>query len=277
MSSISSACIKAEAAALSAMAAILKEKHALEKCEEDSLAAARKCEEDSLAAARKCEEEQIRQRKEWLELQSGIAAYTAKANVLRYRGSEVQSSRADSNGTNSYLDRAKRKISLRPSATEFIPQGSEGQFNPSPKGGSRAVVSVETLHKDVNLQYHNPTEEDKNFALSMGAHPKDSNQQLHHPPVGGSKTLLPMEAFTATTIPEGNGSKAYELNPTSSQIYSCQNSSNAEMCTKASVNQEGYSSVWGRNPPTSSVPPPVCLTAGCTGRRRGAANLTAAE
>ncbi|KAI9547160.1 hypothetical protein NQZ68_019981 [Dissostichus eleginoides] len=174
MSSISSACIKAEAdaAALSAMAAILKEKHALEceehsltaarkceedslaaarKCEEDSLAAARKCEEDSLAAARKCEEEQIRQRKEWLELQSEIAAYTAKANVLRYRGSEVQSSRADSNGMNSYLDRAKRKISLRPSATEFIPQGSEGQFNPSPKGGSRAVVSVETLHKDVNL------------------------------------------------------------------------------------------------------------------------------
>ncbi|KAI9537046.1 hypothetical protein NQZ68_029174 [Dissostichus eleginoides] len=157
MSSISSACIKAEAetAALSAMAAILKEKHALE-CEEHSLAAARKCEEDSLAAARKCEEEQIRQRKEWLELQSGIAAYTAKANVLRYRGSEVQSSRADSNGMNSYLDRAKRKISLRPSATEFIPQGSEGQFNPSPKGGSRAVLSVETLHKEANLQYHNP-------------------------------------------------------------------------------------------------------------------------
>ncbi|KAF3854267.1 hypothetical protein F7725_022322 [Dissostichus mawsoni] len=158
MSSISSACIKAEAeaAALSAMAAILKEKHALEceehslaaarqceedslaaarKCEEDSLAAARKCEEDSLAAARReCEEEQIRQRKEWLELQ------------------------------------------------KFIPQGSEGQFNPSPKGGRRAVVSVETLHKDANLQYHNPTEEDKNFALSMGAHPKDSNQLLHHPP-----------------------------------------------------------------------------------------------
>ncbi|KAI9520108.1 hypothetical protein NQZ68_021827 [Dissostichus eleginoides] len=128
MSSISSVCIKAEAeaAALSAMVAILKEKHALE-CEEHSLAAARKCEEDSLAAAsqqpEKCEEEQIRQRKE-------------------------------------------------PSATEFIPQGSESQFNPSPKGGSRAVVSVETLHKDANLQYHNPTEEDKNFALSMGAHPK---------------------------------------------------------------------------------------------------------
>ncbi|KAF3851283.1 hypothetical protein F7725_013055 [Dissostichus mawsoni] len=173
-----------------------------------------------LLTCERCESHaEPRQRKEWLELQSGIAAYTAKANVLRYRGSEVQSSRADSNGMNSYLDRAKRKISLRPSATEFIPQGSEGQFNPSPKWGSRAIVSVETLHKDAHLQYHNPTEEDKNFALSMRVHPKDSNQQLHHPPVGGSKTILPMEAFTAKTIPEGNGSKAYELNPTSSQIY----------------------------------------------------------
>ncbi|KAF3842642.1 hypothetical protein F7725_001491 [Dissostichus mawsoni] len=171
MSSISSACIKAEAeaAALSAMAAILKEKHALE-CEEHSLAAARKCEEDSLAAARKCEEDSLAAARKCEEDRSDNAR--TKANVLRYRGSEVQSSRADSNGMNSYLDRAKRKISLRPSATEFIPQGSEGQVNPSPKGGSRAVVSVETLHKDANLQYHNPTEADKNFALSMGARPK---------------------------------------------------------------------------------------------------------
>lgn len=40
---------------------------------------------------------------------------------------------------------------------------------------------------------------------------------------------------------------------------SCQNRSSAEMRTKASINQEVYSSVWGRNPQTSSVPP-TCLS-----------------
>lgn len=39
----------------------------------------------------------------------------------------------------------------------------------------------------------------------------------------------------------------------------CQNSSSVGMRTKASVNQEGYSSVWGHNPHTSSVPP-TCLS-----------------
>lgn len=40
---------------------------------------------------------------------------------------------------------------------------------------------------------------------------------------------------------------------------SCQNSSSAEMYTKANVNQEGYSFVWGRNPDASSILP-TCFT-----------------
>jgi len=69
-SSTSSAYLKAEAerAALLAMAATLKEKHELE-----------------------VQEEQIRQKKEMLELQSQIAAHTAKVKVLKYNGSDVQS------------------------------------------------------------------------------------------------------------------------------------------------------------------------------------------
>lgn len=48
----------------------------------------------------------------------------------------------------------------------------------------------------------------------------------------------------------------------------CQNSSSSsiEMCTKASINQEGYSSVWGCNSPHLLLfLLPVCLTVGCTG------------
>lgn len=47
---------------------------------------------------------------------------------------------------------------------------------------------------------------------------------------------------------------------------SCQNGSTAEMCTKASINQEGYSSVWSSNPTPHLFLLPVCLTAGCTGQ-----------
>lgn len=51
----------------------------------------------------------------------------------------------------------------------------------------------------------------------------------------------------------------------------CQNSSSsAEMCTKASINQEGYSSVWSHNPHTSSVPP-ICLSDSWMYRPAGAA------
>lgn len=143
-SSTSSAYLKAEAerAALLARAATLKEKHELE-----------------------VQEEQIRQKKEVLELQSQIAVHTAKVKVLKYRGSDVQSSSAHSDGMNSYLKRSKYKSSLRSSAMEFVPQSSSYHFNHPPKGGSKATVSMETCLKD-------------------------SSHQSSHPPEGGSKTTV---------------------------------------------------------------------------------------
>lgn len=48
--------------------------------------------------------------------------------------------------------------------------------------------------------------------------------------------------------------------------HPCQKSSGATMCIKASVNQEGYSSVGATNPTPHLLLLPVCLTAGCTCR-----------
>lgn len=152
-------------AALLAMAAALKEKHQLE-----------------------AQEEQIRQKKELLELQSQIAAHTAKVTVLKYRGSDIQSSRAHSDGMNSYLESSKRKSFLRPSAMEFVPQNSNHQFSHPPKGGSKAVVPVETRHKD-------------------------SNHQINHPPIGGSKATGTMGERPKETILQQVGPKAHALNP----------------------------------------------------------------
>lgn len=83
-STASSAAIKAEAekAALVALAAALKEKHALEE-----------------------QEQQLKRKREQLDLEAEIAASTAKLAVLQ--ASERRgSSQAHSNGMNSYLEKA---------------------------------------------------------------------------------------------------------------------------------------------------------------------------
>lgn len=86
-STASSAAIKAEAekAALVALAAALKEKHALEE-----------------------QEQQLKRKGEQLDLEAEIAASTAKLAVLQ--ASERRgSSQAHSNGMNSYLEKEKKK------------------------------------------------------------------------------------------------------------------------------------------------------------------------
>ena len=86
-STASSAAIKAEAekAALVALAAALKEKHALEE-----------------------QEQQLKRKREQLDLEAEIAASTAKLAVLQ--ASERRgSSQAHSNGMNSYLEKEKKK------------------------------------------------------------------------------------------------------------------------------------------------------------------------
>lgn len=201
-STISSSCLKAEAevAALNAMAAALQESHAL-----------------------KAQEEQIRQRREMLELQSKIAAHTAKVDVLRYRGSDVQSSRAHSDGMNSYLESSKGKPSLRPSAKEFVPQHQKHHCNHLPIGGSKPTLSTETQQK-ITSQFHTQpvggskaamtkgtqlsgsTAQFQHLAagvskavMSTGARPKDLKDQFHYSSVGGSKLTSSMEEATKET------------------------------------------------------------------------------
>lgn len=91
---------EAERAALLARASALKERHALEE-----------------------QEQQLRRRREELDLETDLAASTAKLNVLH--APEVQScARAPSDGMNSYLARArpKQSIVLDPTAMEFNPE-----------------------------------------------------------------------------------------------------------------------------------------------------------
>ena len=101
VSTTSSARIRAEAerAALIARAAVLKERHALEELEQ-----------------------QLRRRREQLDMETDLAASSAKLAVLQ--ASDVKScSRAPTDGMNSYLEKEKRKQQpvsiLNPSAKEF--------------------------------------------------------------------------------------------------------------------------------------------------------------
>lgn len=168
-SSASSACLKAEAerAALFAMAAAFTEKHELE-----------------------AQEEQIRRKKELLELQSQIAAHIAKVTVLKYTGSDVQSSRAHSYGINSYLERSKRKTPLRPYAMEFVPHGSKHQIHHPPLGGCNAAMPTEAKPKYSSHQYHHPPTGGSITAIPMEAQPKHSNHQFIHPPTRGSNVSM---------------------------------------------------------------------------------------
>lgn len=118
-STTASARIQAEAerAALLAMEAALKEKHELEAEEEQA----------------KAQQERIRKRKELLELQSRIAAQTAKVSVsyVRNRGSDIGSK--VSNAMNSYV--SKQRSALKPSAVPFVPQTSSCHVTHPPAGG----------------------------------------------------------------------------------------------------------------------------------------------
>lgn len=156
-SSASSARLKAEAerAALLAMAASIKEKHELE-----------------------AQEEQIMRKRELLELQSQIAAHTAKVTVPQSIESDVQSVIAPSNGMNSYLERSKRKSSLRPSAVEFLPQSSKHQLNPSSSENCKAVMKAQ--HKDLNHQVNHHQLRDNSAAMPMEAKSSWERHELLH-------------------------------------------------------------------------------------------------
>lgn len=103
-------------------------------------------------------------KKELLALQSQIAAHIAKVTVLKSGRADVQSSRAHSNGINSYLERPKSKSSLKPSVVEFVPQNSNSQFHHSTPEGIKSTVPVE------------------------------ANPQLRYPPIGDSKSPTSMGA-----------------------------------------------------------------------------------
>ena len=211
-SSISSACLKAEAerAALIAKVAALKERHELD-----------------------AQEEQIRQKKELLELQSQIAVQTAKVNV--YRGSDVQSSRAHSDGMNSYLRSSKRKSSLRLAAMEFVPQSSKHQFNHPPTGGSNVAVLMEAQPKYSNHQFNNPPTGGSNVAVLREAQPNYSNHQLNLPPIGGNKTAISMGARHQETFSKHVGPKVYTLNPQPSIPQTFQETSHVIHDTKEPI------------------------------------------
>ena len=120
-------------------------------------------------------------------MQSQIAAHTAKVKVLKYRGSDVQSSSAHSDGMNSYLKRSKYKSSLRSSAMEFVPQSSSCHLNHPPKGGSKATVSMETCLKDSSHQFNHLPKGGSKATVSMGARPKETSFQQ-----GGTKVHAPL-------------------------------------------------------------------------------------
>lgn len=107
VSSIYSACIKAEAdlAALMARQNLMRDKHALEE-----------------------EEERIRKRKEKLKLDEDIAAHMAKVSVLRSASLTGARSTAteQSNGMNSYFSQAQgNSKKFNANAAPFIPQSTE--------------------------------------------------------------------------------------------------------------------------------------------------------
>lgn len=132
--------------------------------------------------------------------------------MFKYRGSEPQSSRAHSDGMNSYLESSKHKSSLRPSAMEFVPQNSNHQFSHPPKGGSKAAVPVETRLKNSN-QFSHPPKGGNKAVVPVETRHKDSNHQINHPPIGGSKAAGPMGARPKETILQQVGPKAHALNP----------------------------------------------------------------
>lgn len=137
-STTSSACIKAEAdkAALMARAAALREKHALE--EQEHLL--RKRMEEQKHAMEE-QEHLLRRRKEQLELDTELAATTARLAVLQACGSSVASKQTD--GMESYIRKGAKPKSkatfLNPHATEY--ESSQQHFSlPSRQGNVQSMV-----------------------------------------------------------------------------------------------------------------------------------------
>ncbi|XP_034063576.1 uncharacterized protein LOC117540820 [Gymnodraco acuticeps] len=186
-----SARIKAEAemAALLALEAALKEKHELE-----------------------AQEAQIRKKRELLEVQSQIAAQTAKVTVLRNRGSDI----GVTNGTNSYV--SKHESALKPSAVPFVPQTSSCTVHHPPTGGSKTAMSMKAQLLEPNCQYNHPPTGGSKTTKPTQSHQNPYNQ--YNPPTGAAKAAMPLQSQqlqdpynqfnTAATMPSGTGARRKE-------------------------------------------------------------------